>query len=149
MENNRIEQPAKVLTEDYSFYSYEQARTYIIAYEYSPLHCHDFIEFFYVLRGNAVHLNRGQEQTIMPGDAFLFPLGISHRFLSPDQDFLHRDIIFRKEFFRQMCDVYQPGLYEKFSTNKEVFYSRISPYRISQFEYFGSRLSKFDQSEGR
>ncbi len=149
MDKNRTIEPTKVFTEDESLYPYEQARSYIIAYEFSPLHCHDFIEFFYVIRGNSDHLNNGKEQTIMPGDAFLFPLGISHRFLSPDQNFLHRDIIFRKDFFKQMCDFYQPGLYEKFSTSKEVFYSRISSHRISQFEYFGTRLSKFDQSEGR
>ncbi|MDD5885047.1 MAG: AraC family transcriptional regulator [Erysipelotrichaceae bacterium] len=149
MEENKNENFPKIFTEDYSLYPYEKARTYIIAYEYSPLHSHDFIEFFYVLRGTSGHFNNGQKQIIKPGDSFLFPLGVSHQFVLSDNNFIHRDIIFRKNFFKSICDFYQPGLYEKFVQGQHPFYASISSHRISQFEFFGSRLHKFDQSQDR
>ena len=39
-------------------------------------HCHEFIEIFYVVAGNAVHELNGKKQTVGVGDLFILKLPI-------------------------------------------------------------------------
>lgn len=85
----------------------------IYNYEDPGLHNHAFIEFFYVLDGQCLHFINDKTLKISSGDAYLLTPGDSHRFHKLGTNFLHRDIIFRTEYFRAFCDLYAPDLYEK------------------------------------
>ncbi len=146
---NTKETQIRTLSEEDSFFSFQQARTYILAFENNPLHRHEFVEFFYVLSGTSTHRLNGTTTMIRPGDAFLLNHSDCHQFLSSSQDFLHRDLLFRNDFFREMCDFYSPTLFSSFNEGKMERIYHISNHRISQFEFFGSRLRPNDCSPER
>ena len=86
--------------------------THIIQFEKNPLHDHDYAEFFYVFEGRSTHLFNGRKTTISAGDACLIMPGVPHQFIGGDEKFLHRDIIFRNDYFKSVCDFLSPNLYD-------------------------------------
>ncbi|MCI8433207.1 MAG: AraC family transcriptional regulator [Lachnospiraceae bacterium] len=87
----------------------------IFKYEDPGTHCHDFIEFFYVLEGECLHLLNGKAGKIASGDACLLTPNDIHAFQKTGRTFLHRDILFQTDYFRSVCNMYSPDLYEKFT----------------------------------
>ena len=85
----------------------------ILHYEDPGLHNHDFIEFFYVLNGKCLHDLNGIVNTISIGDACLLTPTDLHTFKNIDYTFLHRDIMFKTDYFKSMCRLYSENLYEK------------------------------------
>ena len=93
---------------DYNIFSH-----LILHYEDPGLHSHDFIEFFYVLNGQCLHNLNKVTHTVSTGDACLLIPTDSHTFKNIDYAFLHRDIIFKTDYFKAMCKQYSEHLYEK------------------------------------
>lgn len=85
----------------------------ILNYEDPGLHDHTFIEFFYVLDGQSLHILNGEKQEIRCGDAYLLTPGDEHRFQSLGSRFLHRDVLFKPDYFRSVCTIYAPDFYDK------------------------------------
>lgn len=102
------------LTNDNFFVDNHNIFTHMIfQYEDPGLHHHSFIEFFYVLDGQCLHLINGETQKISCGDAYLLTPGDSHTFRRIETNFLHRDIILRTSYFQSFCNLYAPDLYER------------------------------------
>lgn len=78
----------------------------IFKYEDPGTHCHDFIEFFYVLEGECLHLLNGKAGKIASGDACLLTPNDIHAFQKTGRTFLHRDILFQTDYFRSVCNMY-------------------------------------------
>lgn len=85
----------------------------ILNYEDPGLHRHEFIEFFYCIDGQCLHYLDGSTEKISYGDAFLLTPNSEHRFENLGSKFLHRDIIFKTDYFKSVCDIYSTALYDK------------------------------------
>lgn len=71
-------------------------------------HDHDCIEFFYVIQGTAQHILNGTTFDIAVGDAFILTPGDKHWFTNQTDNFLHRDILINLDYFKRICNVYDP-----------------------------------------
>lgn len=78
------------------------------------LHYHNFIEFFYVLDGNCLHLLNGVPTKIISGDACLLTPNDVHKFEHANETFLHRDILLQTDYFKSVCKLYSDTLYDNF-----------------------------------
>ncbi|MDE7353120.1 MAG: AraC family transcriptional regulator [Acetatifactor sp.] len=109
--------------------------THIIFKNEDPgIHYHDFIEFFYVLEGECIHLLEGKSTKITSGDACLLTPNQVHSFQKTGSTFLHRDILFQTDYFRSICDVYSPDLYERFSTGALCGQLKMTSEQLNQLE---------------
>ena len=96
---NIKETQIRTLLEEDSFFPFPQARTDIHAFKNNPLHRHKFAKFFYVLSGTSAHRLNENYDGIRPGDAFLLNRFSCYQFLSSNQDFFHRNLLLRNDFF--------------------------------------------------
>ena len=109
------------LTVENSFFNHKNHKpvsTQLIKFMNTQYHCHDFIEFFYVLDGKATHRLNDVETTIEQGDAFLLLPDDNHSFEDGDKSFLHRDIMLKIDFFKSICDKYSPTLFDDIMNRK-------------------------------
>lgn len=112
-------QLGKHLTNDDFFNSDYNIFTHLILhYEDPGPHSHDFIEFFYVLGGQCLHNLNKVIDTVSIGDACLLTPTDSHTFKNIDYTFLHRDIIFKTDYFKAMCRQYSENLYDKLESGE-------------------------------
>lgn len=86
----------------------------ILNYEDPGMHSHSFIEFFYVLNGKCDQDLNGKIATINCGDAFLLTPADKHKFINLGAPFIHRDIIFKLDYFKSVCAMYSPNLLDRF-----------------------------------
>lgn len=136
----------KELTADDLFVDNRNIYTHMIYhYEDPGLHHHAFIEFFYVLDGQCAHLINGETQTITCGDAYLLMPGDSHRFHKLETNFLHRDIIFKTEYFRSFCDLYSPDLFSRLA---EGTFGRRFTFTNSQLNHLESLMKPLALGNG-
>lgn len=77
-------------------------------YEKVDLHSHEFIEFFYVTKGECKHQLNDAFDNITLGDAYLIGLNDAHSFISSTSNYLHRDIIIKTDFFTRCASLYGP-----------------------------------------
>lgn len=79
-------------------------------------HDHSFVEIFYVISGEIPHrLDDKKTENLKIGDAVLIMPGHYHAFLrEKHHECSHRDIIIRKNFFKEVCDFIGPSIYKKF-----------------------------------
>ena len=116
--------------------------THILNYERNPLHRHEFFEFFYVISGKCTHILNDKSEIVGVNDAYLLCLNDVHTFSSKNtSEFLHRDILFLKDFFKKVCDNYSPDFYEKFLSGKYSVKLHLTNEQINQIETFCSALA--------
>ena len=90
-----------------------------IEFENIDMHNHNFIEFFYITEGTAIHVLNNKKSHLKPGNAFLLLPSDYHTFKKTNDSFVHRDIIIKTNFFINICQQYYPDLYRQL-TKKEV-----------------------------
>lgn len=100
------------LTVDEIFRTNKPINTQLIKYMDTKYHSHEFIEFFYVIDGEATHLLNNKKNKINHGNAFLLLPSDVHSFIDGDASFIHRDIDFKIDFFKEICNRYSPALFD-------------------------------------
>lgn len=81
--------------------------TKIRKFEEIELHGHEFIEFFYCLKGDVEHQLDDEKEKLVLGDAYFIVPGNKHKFISSSKNFLHRDIIIKKAYFNEGMQRYK------------------------------------------
>lgn len=125
------------LTVEDSFFNHRNHKpisTQLIKFTNTKYHCHEFIEFFYVIDGKATHCLNGVKSVIKQGDAFLLLTDDSHSFEDGDKSFLHRDIMLKIDFFKSICDKYSPTLFEEIMNRKYPLFCSIEKYMETRIE---------------
>ena len=112
----------------------------ILSYENPGLHRHEFIEFFYVLDGQCVHVLDETEKTISCGDAFLLTPNNVHTFLPLEKNFMHRDVIIDLGYFKKICNMYSGNLYEHFLSDKNFKQLTFSNYQLNRLEMLAQQI---------
>jgi len=112
-----------------------QVSTHLIGFEANELHNHNFIEFSYVLQGTCTHNLNGTISVIKQGEAFLFVPSDYHQYINRhSEDFIHRDIIFTYDYFKEICKAYSNNLYDELIDKKYPLHFFLSSESISQIE---------------
>ena len=71
------------------------------------LHDHPFFEIFYIVDGSLRHTLNGVTETLTTGDVYFLNPEDAHLFLrEKGNTTAHRDIVIRKEFFKNVCDLF-------------------------------------------
>ena len=65
-------------------------------------HSHDFVEMFYVVKGNGTHNINGKEYDISPGDIFLINYDTKHQITVQNGPILLYNCIFTPSYFNNM-----------------------------------------------
>ena len=117
-----------------SFHNFKPISTQLIKFQNTKYHCHDFIEFFYVVDGKATHYLNEKRFTIKRGDAFLLLPDDSHSFEDGNELFLHRDIMIKTDFFKSICDQYSPTLFDEILSRKYPTHIEIDNYSEAGLE---------------
>lgn len=106
------------LCESEVFLGPKSINTQLIKYQDTKYHSHEFIEFFYVVNGEAIHNLNGKKSRIKQGQAFLLLPDDNHSFEYGDKDFMHRDLLIKNDFFKKICNQYSPTLYKEILEKK-------------------------------
>lgn len=116
--------------------------TQIKGFEENRPHSHEFIEFLMITSGSIEHSLNGQKSVLAVGDVVLIMPGSVHQFvkLHGEESFFHRDILFETDYFKKVCDLYSPHLFDDFSQNKHQPQFKLSPEQFSQIENYISTL---------
>lgn len=116
--------------------------THLIAYENSYPHRHMFIEFFYVFDGSCAHKLNGEVSNIRTGDAFfLIPSDVHEFYEQNNSNFLHRDILFTLEYFKQACEFFYPTLFDDILNGKYNLHFPLSIEQINRIENLTPHLN--------
>ena len=100
-------------------------------------HSHDFIEIFYVLKGEIKHCINDEVKTLSLGDICILKPNSTHSFKRIG-DCLHRDLCFPKKFFKEVCDSLDKSIYPNIVENHNCLYSNLS---IEELSYFEKRIA--------
>jgi len=105
------------------------------------LHTHSFFEVFYFINGQTKHLLKRKNNSdvltdVREGDMFLLTPSDAHCFIGEtDAEYSHRDVIIRKNVFKEACDFLSPNLYDKICENKIPLHISIPLNKITDFEH--------------
>ena len=104
------------------------------------LHDHTFFEVFYIQNGSITHTLNGVTETLTTGDMYFLKPDDSHSFgRKKGNTSSHRDIIFQKKFFEEICSFIDPNLYENFINDK---YKKRITLTIKELNHFEEALTE-------
>lgn len=108
--------------------------------ELTPLHRHDYIEFFYTLEGSGIHVLNGRRESVTAGDACVLTPNDVHGF-NPvaDKSTKHMDICVDINYFKQVCDFFSPTLTNEFLKGNGMTFE-LSAEKIAKFEQYVPNL---------
>lgn len=103
--------------------------------EYTPLHRHSYIEFFYVLEGKGTHILNGERKTLTRGDSYLLHPNDVHGFPETDATlFRHTDIGIKTNYFKELCNCLSPDLFDEFCNGNSLHF-KLSSEQIAKLEH--------------
>lgn len=106
-------------------------------------HAHDYVEIFYIVNGEIGHkYENEQKTTLSAGDAYIVLPSKKHMFGYGDFSALHRDIMIRASFFREICDFISPSLYDDLLSGKTSCHVRLNR---SELNYIESQIGFINQ----
>ncbi len=106
------------------------------------LHDHAFFEIFYMIDGAIDHTLNGVTTTLHAGDILFLRPEDAHMFLREEGNVCrHRDLIFRKSFFKTVCNYLSPNLYSDFINGKLNKSFHLSLHKINEFEQVFEKIS--------
>ncbi len=112
------------------------------------LHDHSFFEVFYLLDGTIEHTLNGVTAKLHAGDMLFLKPEDQHIFLRTANGICkHRDIIFRKSFFRTVCNYLSPELYEDFMADRVPKIFHLSTAKMNELESLLDRTNAIPLSE--
>lgn len=114
--------------------------TQLIKFQDNPCHRHDFIEFAYVISGNATHVLNGQETRLQTRSAILLVYKDEHAYINPNEKFMHRDILIDDGFFKKICNFYSHTLYEEIINKKLNLSFSIGTEELTKLESLSSQF---------
>jgi AraC family cel operon transcriptional repressor len=104
------------------------------------LHDHTFFEVFYIQNGSITHTLNGVTETLTTGDMYFLKPDDRHFFgRKKGNTSSHRDIIFQKKFFEEVCSFIDPNLYENFINDK---YKKRITLTIKELNHFEEALTE-------
>ena len=100
-------------------------------------HNHSFVEIFYVVSGSMRHsVNGGSEKVLKTGDAYIIMPDSYHTFshTQEHETCLHRDIMIRESFFKEVCAFIDPSFYDKLISGETSCHAFLSPVKMNYLE---------------
>ncbi len=112
------------------------------------LHDHSFFEVFYLLDGTIEHTLNGTTSVLHAGDMLFLKPEDQHIFLRTANGVCkHRDIIFRKSFFRTVCNYLSSELYEDFIADRVPKVFHLTTAKMKELEDLLDRINAVPASE--
>ncbi len=108
---------------DFHFHFYSKVIT--------PLHAHDYFEFFITTQGSALHTFKGDTISLNKGTLCLVAPYEQHQFHQSDVAPIHFNVAIKASVFKELCDTLDPTAYNAL-LNGDRYYSM----NQSEFEYF-------------
>ena len=106
------------------------------------LHDHTFFEVFYIQNGSITHTLNGVTETLTTGDMYFLKPDDRHFFgRKKGNTSSHRDIIFQKKFFEDVCSFIDPNLYENFINDKYKKRITLTIKELNHFEEVFTEIS--------
>ncbi len=104
--------------------------------ETTPLHKHDYVEFFYTTEGEATHILNGKKYPVKSGDACILTPNDVHGFEPvKGSETRHTDVCVEAEFFRSAFDYFSPTHSAAFFGGNAVTF-RISAEKMRQIDHY-------------
>ena len=102
----------------------------------NQLHCHEFIEIFYVVSGSAIHILNGQRTVINSGDVYIIKPSDYHCFKSSDStvNFIHRDICISVDEYKQICEFLDLPSFEEMLNSTTTLHTKLDVDTITFLE---------------
>lgn len=112
------------------------------------LHDHDFFEVFYLLDGTIPHTLNGVTSVLHAGDMLFLKAEDQHIFLRTVNGICkHRDIIFRKPYFRTVCNYLSPSLYDDFIADRLPKKLHLTTAKMNELEILLDRINAVPAAE--
>lgn len=108
--------------------------------EITPLHRHDYIEFFYTLEGTGTHLFNGKKEPAVFGDACVLNPNDVHGFNPVSgANTKHMDICIDINYFKQICDYFSPSVTQRFLEGNGLTF-KLSAEKVAKLEHYVPNL---------
>ncbi len=112
------------------------------------LHDHSFFEVFYLLDGTIEHTLNGITSELHAGDILFLKPEDQHIFLRTANGICrHRDIVFRKSFFRTVCNYLSSDLYEDFIADRIPKALHLSTSKMNELEDLLDKINSVPAAE--
>lgn len=102
----------------------------------NQLHCHEFVEIFYVISGSAIHILNGQKTTVNSGDVYIIKPSDYHCFKSSDStmNFIHRDICISVDEYKGICAFLDLPSFEEILHSETTLHTKLDADTITFLE---------------
>jgi AraC family cel operon transcriptional repressor len=102
----------------------------------NQVHCHEFVEIFYVVSGSAIHVLNGQKTMVTSGDLYIVKPSDYHCFKSSDStiNFIHRDICVSIEEYKEICAFLDLPSFEEMLNSNTTLHAKLDVDTIAFLE---------------
>ena len=102
----------------------------------NQVHCHEFVEIFYVVSGSADHILNGQKTPVSSGDVYIIKPTDYHCFKSSDSttNFIHRDICISVDEYKEICTFLDLPSFEEMLHSTTTLHSKLDVETITFLE---------------
>lgn len=121
---------------------YKTPYTKLVDSEKCDLHSHTFFEFSICLCESYQNVIGGKEYTVKKGDVLLLRPQDCHSFFTKGAH-LHRDVYVDVEMMKGICDIIDPALFTKISSEPLAVFFKLSEYNLQLLE---SKLNLLDKT---
>lgn len=104
--------------------------------EITPLHRHNYVEFFYTLEGVGTHILNGKKEAVRFGDACILTPKDVHGFQPIEgNETRHMDICIEINYFKSVCDFLSPSVADSFLNGNAVSF-KLSAEKVQRIDRY-------------
>lgn len=118
---------------------------------FDDLHGHEYVEIFYIISGNGLHVLNGDFSRSDTGDVYIVLPNDLHRHVKDhtSNDFLYRDILIKLPYFQSVCRTYYESLWDDFFNKSIPQHISLAPSNLFLLENIFLQYSNASDQEKR
>jgi len=109
----------------------------------TPLHAHDYFEFFIVTHNSVLHTFKGETRSLSKGSVFLIAPYEQHQFHISEGGPVHFNVAMPEARFKALCDALSPEAYSAVINGKRHYTMNQS--ELEYFKYLSDMLLASDE----
>lgn len=111
----------------------------------TPLHAHDYFEFFVITHNTVMHTYNGETKPLEEGTLCLIAPYEQHQFHQCEGNPIHFNLSVREAEFKKLCNSLDPAIYSKLIENPRIY--RMKPREYEYFKLLSELLLSSEESE--
>ena len=113
--------------------------------DYPILHDHDYWEFFVVCQGSYKHKINGKDEIVYKNSGYFIRPHDYHAIYDNEKDSFHLNVMMKKEYIKEICDLYSSNTYNLLLNHKELPF-HLNDNQVNKLLVYSSMLNSIGET---